>query len=197
MNAENYNVYKNTKPIIKKGGHMKHKNLRKIRKRKLKWCRTLLPVLFIFSISVVTAQEVLPVSGGNALGDNGSLSYSVGQVIFTAVHGTSVTISQGVQQPFQISAVTGTEKVAGIDLSVTAYPNPATDFLILKIDGGVVAGFPLPEYMLLDINGRILRREKITGSQTQIEMTGFEPAIYFMKVMQSNNEIKTFKIIKN
>jgi hypothetical protein len=176
---------------------MKHKNSRKIRKWKLKWCRALLPLFYAFSFSVVTAQEALPVSGGNALGDNGSLSYSVGQVIYTAVIGNSVTLSQGVQQPYEISVVTGVEKVAGIGILVSAYPNPAADFLTLKIDGPAISGIQSMEYMLLDMNGRLLRSEKISGSETLIEMTGFVPAIYFVKVTQSNTEIKTFKIIKN
>ena len=47
------------------------------------------------------------------------------------------------------------------------------------------------------MNGKLLQNEKITGNQTSIAMGNLVPANYFVKVIQGNKEVKTFKIIKN
>ncbi len=52
-------------------------------------------------------------------------------------------------------------------------------------------------YQLFDMQGKILKSKKITGKQTDIVMGNLVPATYFVKVIQRNKEIKTFKIIKN
>jgi len=106
-------------------------------------------------------------------------------------------VAQGVQQPFEISVVTAIEEAKGINLSVTAYPNPTTDFLQLKVDASTTLSIQSMSYQLYDMNGKLLQSEKITGNQTSIVMSNLVPANYFVKVIQANKEVKTFKIIKN
>ncbi len=100
----------------------------------------------------------------------------------------------GVQQAFEISVVTGLEQAKGINLSVSAYPNPTTDYLTLSIGEFDISNL---SYQLYDMNGKLLQNAKITGNQTSIVMSNFVPANYFVKVIQGNKEVKTFKIIKN
>ena len=148
----------------------------------------------MFSLSTVSAQESVNATGGNASGSGGSASYSVGQVVYTTNTGTNGSVAQGVQQPFEISVVTGLEEAKGINLSVTAYPNPTTDYLTLSIGEFEISNL---SYQLYDMNGKLLQSEKITGNQTSIVMSNLVPATYFIKVIQNNKEVKTFKIIKN
>ncbi|MEI6048762.1 MAG: hypothetical protein WCS03_07670 [Bacteroidota bacterium] len=51
------------------------------------------------------------------------------KVKICAVHGSAV---QGVQQPFEISMVTGIEEASGISLEVMVYPNSLTDIQFTK-----------------------------------------------------------------
>ena len=51
-------------------------------------------------------------------------------------------------------------------------------------------------FQLFDMNGKLLRMEKIEGTETEIDIYKLVPAIYFLKVMQGNKELKIFKIIK-
>lgn len=148
---------------------------------------------FTFNISTVSAQTSVNATGGNALGSGGSVSYSVGQVIYTTNTGTNGSVAQGVQQPFEISVVTAIEEAKNINLTVSAYPNPTTDYLILDIPDFHL--FPFT-YSLYDMNGRLLQSEKITGNQTSIVMGNLVPATYFVKVIQGSKEVKTFKIVK-
>jgi hypothetical protein len=151
-------------------------------------------LLLGLGLTGLQAQESINATGGNASGGGGSVSYSVGQVVYTTNTGTNGSVAQGVQQPYEISVVTGIEEAEGIYLSVTAYPNPTTDYLTLRIDEFEISNL---SYQLYDMNGKLLQNEKIAGNQTSIVMSNLVPATYFVKVVQGNREIKTFKIIKN
>jgi len=140
------------------------------------------------------AQEAIPAAGGNALGNGGSVSYSVGQVVYTTSTGINGSVAQGVQQPYEISIVTGLEEAKGITLQCSAYPNPTSDMLTLK-----VVNFQLStlNFQLYDINGKILENRRIEGDETRIDMTNLVIATYFLRVVQGSKEVKIFKIIKN
>ena len=162
-----------------------------MRHKKLKLSAVLLLGL---GLTGLQAQTSINATGGNASGSGGSSSYSVGQVAYQTHTGTNGSVAQGVQQPFEISVVTAIEEAKGINLSVSAYPNPTTDYLTLSIKEFDISNV---SYQLLDMNGKLLQNEKITGNQTSIVMSNLVPATYFVKVIQDNKEVKTFKIIKN
>ena len=68
--------------------------------------------------------------GGVANGANGIITYSIGQVADISATGPNGIFLEGVQQPYEISIITGIE-LLNINLSV--YPNPTQDFLTLSI----------------------------------------------------------------
>lgn len=162
-----------------------------MRQKKIK-----LSVILLFGLGLtgLRAQEAVPTTGGVASGNGGSVSYSVGQVVYQTYSGTSGSVAEGVQQPYEISVVTGIEEAIGINLSVSAYPNPVTDNLTLSVDN---LEFSTLSFQLYDMNGKLLKSEKITSNYTSIAMSAFVPASYFVKVIQQDKNVKTFKIIKN
>jgi hypothetical protein len=162
-----------------------------MRHKKLKLSAVLLLGL---GLTGLQAQECVNATGGNASGSGGSASYSVGQVVYTTHTGTSGSVAEGVQQPYEISVVTAIEEAKGINLSVSAYPNPTTDYLTLEVKEFDLSNL---SFQLYDMNGKLLLNEKITGNQTSIVMSNLVPATYFVKVIQGSKEVKTFKIIKN
>ncbi len=151
--------------------------------------------IFLLGLGLTSlhAQESINTAGGNASGSEGSASYSVGQVVYTTNTGTSGSVAQGVQQSYAISIETAIEKTKGINLSVTAFPNPTTDFLTLEIKEFELSDLYVQLY---DMNGKLVQSQKIIDSQTTIAMGELVPATYFVKVVQNNKEVKTFKIIK-
>ena len=151
-------------------------------------------LLLGLGLTGLQAQTSVNATGTNASGSGGSVSYSVGQVVYTTHTGTSGSVAEGVQQPYEISVVTGLEEAQSINLSVTAYPNPTTDYLTLRIDEFEISNL---SFQLYDISGKLLQSEKITGNQTNIVMSNLVPANYFVKVIAGNQLIKEFKIIKN
>ena len=154
-------------------------------------------LLFGLELTGLQAQESINATGGNASGSGGSVSYSVGQIVYTTNIGTNGSVANGVQQPFEISVVTGLEEAKDIMLSLTAYPNPTTDYLTLSIDASTPLSIQSMSYQLNDMQGKLIQNEKITGKQTSIVMSNLKAATYFVKVNQENKNVKTFKIIKH
>jgi hypothetical protein len=155
-------------------------------------------ILILFCIpgfgTQVLAQNAIPASGGNASGSGGFVSYTVGQTVYTTNTGTNGSVSQGVQQPYEISVVTAIKDAGNILLEFVAYPNPATDFIKLKIENYEVEKLT---YRIYDINGILLQTGRVEGTETTIPMNSLEPSIYFLKVLDKNKAIITYKIIKN
>lgn len=162
---------------------MKHKRLR------------LSAVLLLgLGLPELQAQQAIPTCGGGSSGSGGSARYSVGQVVYTTNTGTNGSMAQGVQQPFEISVIEGIEEAKSINLSVSAYPNPTTDNLTLKVENCDNTNL---SYQLFNISGQLIETKKLEEKQTSLVMRNLLPATYFLKVIQGNKEVKKFKIIKN
>ena len=142
---------------------------------------------------VCSAQQAVSVAGGNAGGTGGTASYTIGQVAYSNRSGTSGSITEGVQQPFEIYIVTGLGEADGINLLISAYPNPAKSYIILKVENYKTENLA---YQLFDANGKLLENKKVEGIETSIDMSNLVLATYFLKIRESNKEIKVFKIIK-
>ena len=149
----------------------------------------------MITLTGLQAQETIPSTGGDASGSNGSASYTIGQVFYTTNLGTGGnTIAQGVQQPFEISVVTGIVEAEGISLNISAYPNPTSKYLTVKAENYETANL---QYIVYDLNGKLLQQVKCTGNKTSINIQNYPAANYFVKVLDNKKEIKVFKIIKN
>jgi hypothetical protein len=157
--------------------------------------KIILSILVAFlCISIINGQSAIPATGGNASGPGGSSSYTIGQVVFNTIGGAAGTVIQGVQQPYEISVVTALEKTEDITLECIVYPNPTRNTIKLFISSYEDNNM---RFRLVDINGVLLQDEKIESKETDISMERFSPAVYFLKIMKGNMEIKTFKVIKN
>ncbi len=139
------------------------------------------------------AQQATTATGGNASGSGGTTAYSVGQIVYTTNTGTTGSVAQGVQQPYEISIVIGIEDNS-INLELTAYPNPTTNFLTLNVSNAELSTL---NFQLYDISGKLVESRKIISSTETITMENLPTATYFLKVTNNNKEVKTFKIIKN
>ena len=147
----------------------------------------------LFAGFTINAQQTTTATGGDASGSGGTVAYSVGQIVYTTNTGTTGSVAQGVQQPFEISVVLGIDNNA-INLEVTAYPNPTTNYLTLNICKTELSAL---NFQLYDITGKLIESKKIKSSIETIDMENLPTATYFLKVADNNKEVKTFKIIKN
>ncbi len=158
----------------------------------MKQKKTFMSIAFLLlGLGGLHAQESPTAAGGEATGTGGTASYSVGQVVYTTATGTNGSVAQGVQQPYEISTTVGINETS-INLEMSVYPNPTTDYLTLKVEDN----FNL-SYQLYDLQGKVIENKKVTADNTTIKMKALPKATYFLMVTDNKNTVKTFKIIKN
>lgn len=159
---------------------------------KIKFILLLLLTIFSFDLVAQTTHNVLSASGGDASGTGGSVAYSLGQVVYTTNIGTSGSIAQGIEQAYEIYSVGINDSKLAISLSI--FPNPTSDFLILKIQDYLNENL---RFQLVDENGKLISNDQITALETQIEMRALARASYFLNILKNNEIMQSFKIIKN
>ena len=161
----------------------------------MKYITTKLCVAFLLGMvfSGLHAQQTILSANNNATGNEGTVSYSVGQVAFITKTGISGTITEGIQQPYEILFLTGIEEENGITLECILYPNPANRYVKLKIENHVIKNL---SYQLYNMNGLLLENVKIENEETTVPVDELVNATYFLKVTENNNILKTFLIIK-
>jgi hypothetical protein len=151
-----------------------------------------LTLLFFCVLQLSYAQETIPSSGGNATGTGGTFSYTVGEVIHTTNTSSTGSVLQGVQQAYEIQTLSNPELLT-VQLTAVTYPNPTTDYVVLKITDTALVNL---QYTLFDLSGKTIVSKKITTSSTEINMINFFVGMYLLKLTKKNQPIKTFKIIK-
>ncbi|WMW77328.1 T9SS type A sorting domain-containing protein [Flavobacterium sp. 20NA77.7] len=149
-------------------------------------------ILFLVVLQL-HGQNVIITAGSTVSGSGGSLSFTVAQSIYTTNFGASGSVSQGVQQPYEIQTLLGIDNFNINLLTLNVFPNPTTDILTLNIKN---TNFETLNYQLFDINGKLLMSDKISSEDTILRMQDLSTAVYILKVLDKNKEIKTFKILK-
>lgn len=143
-------------------------------------------------VNMALAQESVNASGGDATGIGGTVSYSVGQVVYASNTASTGDVTQGVQHAYEVFSLDVPEAVS--NLSLTIFPNPTTSILNVKV--GDYSGQKWT-YQLYDIQGRQLSSGQIANEQTEIDIQNLSVNTYFIDVLNSENQrIKSYKIIK-
>lgn len=158
------------------------------------WQYTLLLICFT---GLIQAQETIPAAGGDVEGSGTTLSYSVGQLYYSIISDTEGSVTPGVQQAYEISIVSGIEDAEWVNLSIKTYPNPTKEYIILKIEQADISNYAVYKYQVIDLTGKILQSKNIEESETVINMNENVPSTYILRVIENENILKTFKIIKN
>ena len=149
--------------------------------------------LALFSAAGLYAQSNTVSGGGTATGHGGTVSFTVGQVAYTAASGNGGSVSQGVQQVYAVSSPTNVNDL-DVTLKAQIYPNPTTDQLLLTLSGNE---YKQLSYQLLDLQGKVLRQNQLNSTTTSIDVAQLPNGTYFVRVLDKQRQLKTFQIIKN
>lgn len=149
-------------------------------------------IVIAFIGTALYGQESVVASGGEASGTGGTVSYSVGQVAFVSHTDVGGSATHGVQHAYEIFTTVSIEEAK--KLTLETYPNPTNSKLILKI--GDYNNEKLT-YQLHDLHGKLIESRQINTNHTTINMEEMPVSTYLLNVVDDNELIKTFKIIKN
>lgn len=139
------------------------------------------------------AQETLNTTGADASNGAESISFSVGQMVYSTTENSNGSINEGVQQPFEIYTTKINTKTKN-NFTLNLFPNPTNNSINLHLDNKGNATF---FYKLSDNLGRVLKEEKIMSSETKIEMEQLASGNYYLLVGTATENVQSFKIIKN
>ena len=157
--------------------------------------------IFLFATFVsafaASAQEVVSSQGETYSNANGSIDFTVGEVIVnTGTNGTN-DLTQGFHQTNW--NFLGVEDYAP-DHQVIIFPNPTQDVLNIK-----TSVYENVTYTLYDAQGKLVMQNILSVEQTPIQVSQLAPGSYSLELIFENtndgtlssSKRKTFKLVKS
>jgi hypothetical protein len=144
-----------------------------------------------FPANALFAQQQILSANCDATGIGGTVTWSVGQVAYCAWSDATGFITEGVQQPYEIF-ITGFEESASTPQFIV-FPNPTSGKVTLKIFD---PGLKNIDACIYGMNGKRLLTVNVTSEETTIPMDDLRPATYFLNILEKDQTVKTYKIIK-
>ncbi len=157
-------------------------------------------ILFVSLLLGITiwgySQSAIVSVGGDAQGSSGSVSYTVGQIAVqtSANSNGSVSMAEGVQQPYEIMTV-GVDEYPQIVLNAVVYPNPTDNFAQLRLNGFEIPADGLCA-ILYDGNGKQLQTLTVTDDLTTFQIGHYATGTYYLELRNGQRVLKTFKVVR-
>ncbi len=76
------------------------------------------------------------------------------------------------------------------------YPNPASTEVTISLSQEAMTPFNTYRLALIDESGQVLQSEVISNPTTQLPVVDLAPGIYFLRVVDDDDNHAIFKIIK-
>ncbi len=153
---------------------------------------------WLFSISFalisgsLSAQSAITAAGGDAIGEGGTLSYSVGQVVYTTILSEYGNVCQGVQQSYEIiplSTSTNDES----ELFAVLYPNPSSGDVSLSWNRQPEE---IHDLRVVSAQGREMYQSKLSNQLSQLPLGDLASGVYFVYIYSEDKLMQSFKFIK-
>ncbi|MCT4591568.1 MAG: T9SS type A sorting domain-containing protein [Carboxylicivirga sp.] len=155
----------------------------------------LLAILILaFALKNLTAQELITTAYGEIKTDEGSVCFTVGQLFCSYQSTAECSLTEGVQQPYEISIHAGLDKHLQNAIECRVFPNPVDNILVLRIDASISKDLI---YSLYSSEGKLVETKAITSEATYIKMDDLLPATYLLQISKRQEILATYKIIKN
>lgn len=148
--------------------------------------------LLFQTFSISNAQQSVQTAGASFITSNGSVSVSIGQLAFTSLTNDSFSISQGVQQVWEIFP-NSVEGMVKSEVQISAYPNPVADGLQLTMNSG---NSELCSWQLFDLQGKVLLSGNFSELKALVPLSALAQSTYILHIYEQNQIIQSQKIIK-
>lgn len=147
---------------------------------------------FIFCILVSLSfisrgQQGIVSAGGDASGSGGSISYSVGQVVYS----NNDFVNEGLQQPFEIFIISVDDSFLAVQLNL--YPNPTSQELFIEMNNfseGITAN-------VYDADGSLIDTIRLRSAKTSIPVRDWAAATYFVRLTDEAGRSAGYSVVKH
>lgn len=160
--------------------------------------------LFVLSLSFQLSSQndlwLISFYGTEFRDNNMMVSASAGEPMIETFRSNELILTQGFHQPLMDEGTFTTE--ISSNLSLTIYPNPFTDALILEFDSEGIVVTEQYRLKIFDILGRTHYENNImptNESRRTINSSSWIPGIYFLQITiaEQSSTQQTIKLIKN
>lgn len=153
----------------------------------------LLPLTLSAQVSL--DRQVIGATGGEGGNSNLNVSYTVGETVVETFATSSITLTQGFQQPS--ATIVGIAQPTGPAWEVKQFPNPAMHQFTLQLDGDYTGSIQL---RIVNVEGRLIYQTTIEkGSvslQEQIDVSRWAAGQYFLTLQADGQVSETLPIQK-
>ena len=157
---------------------------------------TMKTIIIVFAFIAITSlalcQEVLSTGGDFHQTPQGSLSFTIGEPISETFDAGENVLTQGFQQTKLIITAIETPEMENFKLHI--FPNPTHSTILIETTDDVQQSM---QFALYDLNGKILYNICSDQSILEIDLTSFSPGTYLLRISNDNQQMNTYKIIKN
>lgn len=141
----------------------------------------------------INAQETSLTSGGDYTSTNGSISFSLGQTLYTTNNSLSNQENQGIQHSYETFSISNLGENR-FNSQITIYPNPTTNFITFESKENLNN---FNHYELYNFLGKIIKTHKITNNKTILDFQDLPRGPYILSIINKKKETQSFNIIKN
>ena len=96
--------------------------------------------------------------------------------------------------PASVKEPTAIENVLGDGISISCYPNPASDYVV--VSGEQLASLQQGRVDLFNISGQRMRSVAVTDSQTTVDVRDLAAGTYLLVIWNGEKMEKAVKILK-
>jgi len=133
------------------------------------------------------AQEVVASGGGTAVGEDVTISYTIGETVTETFTNDDYILSQGFQQGIVINKV---EIVNVPSIEVNVFPNPTANEVFIES-----SEYKNNPFKLVSINGSIINSGTL-NEKTALDLSNIAKGSYILTV-EDEDALIQFEIIKN
>ena len=147
-----------------------------------------LVLLSLLTTFTIIAQEVIATQGDSYSNGNGSIDFTLGEVLInTGTDGTN-DITQGFHQTNWYFLELDDHAP---ELEVMIYPNPTSEVINIR-----TSEFEGASFALYDANGKIVLYDLLVAEFTEIQVGTLLPGKYLLTINKDEQKLKTFKLVK-
>ncbi|BDD10783.1 hypothetical protein FUAX_32150 [Fulvitalea axinellae] len=162
--------------------------------------KVLAVVLLFVTISVsVSGQELrraelVGVSGGKGVSKSYQMSWSVGETLTKTFDvGDGMILTQGVHQGESYVVLSVGKPVVGQVLR--AYPNPVADYVTVELSEESMKRGKW-NVSVSDSQGKAVLEGDLSEPETKLSLEPFASGVYFLRLRQEGETVKTIRLIK-
>lgn len=145
-------------------------------------CLTIAPYLGL-------CQEVVSTNGETYTNQQGSLAYTIGEVVIETGSNQEHIVTQGFHQS-RWSFVNINEKEKSLSLSI--YPNPTQEKIHFKLESSEIINVDI-----FDMQGKLVLNQQVDKHHEIIELSQLKPGSYSLVASSAKERVKLIKLIKS